>query len=446
MAKRSVESNLYLDTINRHLLDFDFEKVCSVSLTNKSIYCCLVCGKYLQGRSKSSPAYNHSIDDEHHVFLSLDRKEFYILPENYKVVDNSLSDIVRVLQPEYSGDDVKALNKAVTSQDLMKQPYLCGFVGLNNMNKNDYANVIIHALTHVYPLRNAFLLLPPHKSHLIDAFSTLNKRMWNRHLFKSQVSPHELLQVVSRLSKNRFNIQNSSDPAEFIMFLLNSLHKDLGGTKKSDSSIIYKLFQGMMRVSSQKIIQLDENEEIDKKFIEDEITTTTTPFLILSCDLPPKPVFSDDDNIIPQVSLADVLKKYDGVHKQEQFGQRRSYKLVKLPKYLIVHFKRFSKNKFKEEYNQTIINYPISGVDFKDYVENEDGAQGQSTVYDLVANICHEHDNISGSSWKLQLKSPLTNDDGSNKWYQIQDLFVEEIDRRLIFLGETYLQIWERRG
>jgi U4/U6.U5 tri-snRNP-associated protein 2 len=39
----------YLDTINRGLLDFDFEKVCSVSSTNVNVYACLTCGKYFQG-------------------------------------------------------------------------------------------------------------------------------------------------------------------------------------------------------------------------------------------------------------------------------------------------------------------------------------------------------------------------------------------------------------
>ena len=39
----------FLDTVNRALLDFDFEKVCSVSLGNLNVYACLVCGKYFQG-------------------------------------------------------------------------------------------------------------------------------------------------------------------------------------------------------------------------------------------------------------------------------------------------------------------------------------------------------------------------------------------------------------
>lgn len=39
----------YLDTINRGLLDFDFEKLCSISLSKINCYACLVCGKYFQG-------------------------------------------------------------------------------------------------------------------------------------------------------------------------------------------------------------------------------------------------------------------------------------------------------------------------------------------------------------------------------------------------------------
>ncbi|KAG6892800.1 hypothetical protein C0992_012479, partial [Termitomyces sp. T32_za158] len=65
-------SDLYLDTINRAILDFDFEKVCSVSLSNVNTYGCLVCGKYFQGRGRKSYAYAHSIHEDHHVFINLE--------------------------------------------------------------------------------------------------------------------------------------------------------------------------------------------------------------------------------------------------------------------------------------------------------------------------------------------------------------------------------------
>ena len=54
---------------------------------------------------------------------------------------------------------------------------------------------------------------------------------------------------------------------------------------------------------------------IDKVFICDiDIKTRVLPFLQLSVDLPPPPLFQDsvEKNIIPQVSLASVLAKYNG--------------------------------------------------------------------------------------------------------------------------------------
>uniref|UniRef100_A0A8C5U5L8 UBP-type domain-containing protein n=1 Tax=Malurus cyaneus samueli TaxID=2593467 RepID=A0A8C5U5L8_9PASS len=46
----------YLDTINKSVLDFDFEKLCSISLSHINVYACLVCGKYFQGETPSPGA------------------------------------------------------------------------------------------------------------------------------------------------------------------------------------------------------------------------------------------------------------------------------------------------------------------------------------------------------------------------------------------------------
>lgn len=76
----------YLDTINRQFLDFDFEKLCSVSLSRINVYACLVCGKYFQGRGTITNAYTHSVAESHHVFLNLHTLKFYCLPDNYEIV------------------------------------------------------------------------------------------------------------------------------------------------------------------------------------------------------------------------------------------------------------------------------------------------------------------------------------------------------------------------
>ncbi|CDW98266.1 hypothetical protein, partial [Sporisorium scitamineum] len=88
LAKKG-KSALYLDTINRAVLDFDFEKLCSISLSNINVYACLVCGRYFQGRGRNSYAYLHSIDDSHHVFMNLSTAQTYILPDNYAVPEEN---------------------------------------------------------------------------------------------------------------------------------------------------------------------------------------------------------------------------------------------------------------------------------------------------------------------------------------------------------------------
>jgi U4/U6.U5 tri-snRNP-associated protein 2 len=65
----------------------------------------------------------------------------------------------------------------------------------------------------------------------------------------------------------------------------------------------------------------------------------------------------------------------------------------------------------------------------------------------LVANVVLEtvrgrEDAVEGEEeakrWKVQLRK-------REDWVLIQDLFVEEAQGGLLYLGETYLQIWERR-
>ena len=67
-----LEDSIVALQINRAILDFDFEKVCSVCSSDINIYGCLVCGKYFQGRGRTSYAYAHSIHDDHHVFINLE--------------------------------------------------------------------------------------------------------------------------------------------------------------------------------------------------------------------------------------------------------------------------------------------------------------------------------------------------------------------------------------
>lgn len=126
--------DLYLDTINRAVLDFDFEKLCSVSLSNINVYACLVCGKYFQGRGNKSHAYFHALEIGHHVFVNMETKKVYVLPEGYEVKSKSLDDIKYVVDPTFTKSDVLKLDKEVRDAwDLLGKKYRPGKNSLPQM-------------------------------------------------------------------------------------------------------------------------------------------------------------------------------------------------------------------------------------------------------------------------------------------------------------------------
>ena len=72
---------------------------------------------------------------------------------------------------------------------------------------------------------------------------------------------------------------------------------------------------------------------------------TKMPYLFLTCDLPPMPLFSDDkdENIIPQVPLFTLLQKFNGVLEKEYKTYKDStlkrFELTQLPPYLLLNIK-----------------------------------------------------------------------------------------------------------
>ncbi|KAK0739610.1 hypothetical protein B0T21DRAFT_409949 [Apiosordaria backusii] len=426
--------DLYLDTIDRNVLDFDFEKLCSISLSNINVYACLVCGKYFQGRGPKSHAYFHALDEDHHVYINMSTQKVYVLPEGYEVMSKSLDDIKYVSDPRYTRQEVAEFDrKPRTSRTLLGKEYTPGFVGMNNIKENDYLNVIVQSLSHVSPLRNYFLLEDlSARDELVKRTSILFRKIWNPRAFKSHVSPHELLQEISLRSNKRFTLTAQSDPVEFLSWYLNNLHLGLGGSKtKPHSSPIQHIFQGKLKVESQAITA--KADALDRLRFEEsaQVQTDISRFLLLTLDLPPPP-------------------------SQELNAQRKRYRLMHpLPPFLVFHVKRFSKNKFVSERNPTIVTFDARNLDVGPYVEPDPNhAQpGEPIWYDLVANVVHEavrqKEDVADSAvgeekktWKVQLRDKAR---GDGEWVVCQDLFVDKIRSELLYLGETYLQVWERR-
>jgi len=455
VAPAPVVDDLYLETIDRSMLEFDFEKVCSVTLTNLNVYGCLVCGKYFAGRGKATPAYAHSLSEDHHVYINLQTVKVYILPENYEVKSAALDDIKYVVNPTFTKQQVAKLDKEnPVRYSLANEQYIPGFVGLNNIKANDYMNVILQILTHVPPLRNFFIMEPlDGRAELVRQFSLITRKIWNPRAFKGHVSPHEFLQQILSLTKNQFRIDEQGDPAEFLTRLLNDIHRQLGGNpKKQGSSIIYKLFQGQVHMQSQEIVigggQGDiEGRESRLTFVPGRaIVDRDIQFLLLTLDLPPAPLFQDaiEKNIIPQVDIYSLLAKYDGHTSQELAGERRRYKISKLPPYIIFHIKRLKRTDFTVEHNPTIVTFPLTSLDMKEYAYSFAAPPGTSTMYDLIGNITLESTYTPGGQEKHVYKAQVK-DFSRDQWFVIQDLIVEELEKERMHLAESYIQLWQRQ-
>lgn len=418
----------YLDTINRKVLDFDSKKFCSQTLSNKNIYACLVCGQLYNGKGKSTPAYTHSLQYNHYVFMNLESSRIYCLPDDYEIIDNSLQDIVYSNSPKFNYKTISNLNKFNTvCKDLDGNIYTPGLIGLNNLSATDYINVVLHLISHIKPLRNFFLqdnLFPFCKHKLITEFSLVLRKLWSSYNFKSTLSPQELIQTIILESKKKYNIFDRVDAMEFFFWLLTNLDLGLHETNKrikpllkaqaaalsssssssssttstikaatpankNSSSVIYEPIQGFIQVETltkrlvssyeeQKIIEAQISKDSSIEITEEgwERKVVEVPFSCLSLDIPPCPLFRDSHGslVIPQIPLFELLSKYDGetwtdvVTKDAHI--RKRYKILSLPRYLIFHFNRFKMNNFSLEKNPTIVNFAVRNFDMKDYLSS----------------------------------------------------------------------------
>ena len=221
----------YLSTINKTILDFDQEKICSVSLKDNNIYSCLVCGKYFHGKGKTTPCYIHSLSEQHHLFINLETRSIYCLPDDYELTDdyipkeennenNILFQIKQNLLPEYSKKEIKLMDKISSNYctSLGGDLFLPGFLGLGYVKNCQYFNVVIQSLSHLKKFRNFFLEYNrkiDNKDDSIEIFikklSEIIKKLWNFSSFKTHIDQRECLQILEKASNKKFLMSKLDD-------------------------------------------------------------------------------------------------------------------------------------------------------------------------------------------------------------------------------------------
>ncbi len=219
------------------------------------------------------------------------------------------------------------------------------------------------------------------------------------------MSPQELVQLMSIESKRAISIGVRSEVLEVFVWLLNYLQKTIEPKVKHpfESSVLFEPFQGVVEVTTctKKLVDSYEEQKLLEKgeSISNDVhmdgdgwvkTVRDVPFTYLSLDIPPCPLFRDSQGglIIPQLPLFQLLSKFDGQKWSDQFTKeahhRKQYRIKRLPRYLILHLMRFTKNNFSLEKNPTIVTFPVRNLEMKDYLyENENAATIEKKLQSL---------------------------------------------------------------
>lgn len=165
------------------------------------------------------------------------------------------------------------------------------------------------------------------------------------------------------------------------------------------------------------------------------------------------------------MSLYQLLAKFNAVNEKEYKTYKDSvmkrFEITKLPAFIILYIKRFTKNTFFLEKNPTIVNFPIRwvyylivtptpylrvnfsvfrNVDFGDILTDENRKNHKNTKYNLIANIVHDGEPNKGT-YRVHVLQKST-----GQWYEMQDLHVTNILPQMITLTEAYIQIYEQQN
>lgn len=65
-------------------------------------------------------------------------------------------------------------------------------------------------------------------------------------------------------------------------------------------------------------------------------------------------------------------------------------------------------------------------------------------MYDLIGNVTLEAITTPGGEEKHVYRAQVK-DFSRDKWFMIQDLLVEELEKERMHLAESYIQIWQQQ-
>ena len=199
---------------------------------------------------------------------------------------------------------------------------------------------------------------------------------------KSSISPDSLFHVIWKVVP-RFRGYQQQDAHEFLRYILDHLHTELmqvsnAGIKQTslgkDNSIVTTIFGGVLQ---NEVICLNCNQQFKKN----------DPFLDLSLDIPVERKhksqrLNDNCNENNKYDLFDCLASFIQLEEladselyycpncKQKHKSTKKFWIRRLPNVLCLHLKRFRWNNYFRTKVDSVIEFPLRGLDMNKYILN----------------------------------------------------------------------------
>ncbi|XP_055330860.1 ubiquitin carboxyl-terminal hydrolase 2-like isoform X2 [Paramacrobiotus metropolitanus] len=348
-----------------------------------------------------------------------------------------------------------------------------GLVGLKNLGNTCFMNSILQCLSNTRPLRDYCLQTSEFESEvntttsqmkgtLISAFAAVLEAMWKRISSYSTSTPY----VPDRFHRQvqqyapRFSGYLQQDAQEFLRYLLEGLHEDVNRIKEKpateaadipehlpDAQKASESWKRYLKRDNSKIVDLFVGQLKSSLICEscNYCSVTYDPFWDLSLPIPGSRSRSTYASP-PSTSIDECFKLFvreetlDGdesptcCHCKTKQRCRKFFTIQRFPKYLVIHLKRFSQERFRAKLS-TMVEYPVDGLDLSNFAA--DTAVGPKPRYNLYAVVCHSGSTHCGH-YVSYCKHPVT-----NKWNEYNDARVSPAKEDDIVTSEAYLLFYE---
>ncbi|XP_050541174.1 ubiquitin carboxyl-terminal hydrolase 2-like [Daktulosphaira vitifoliae] len=352
----------------------------------------------------------------------------------------------------YTDNYTDSLSSVYNGRQQQQPDVKKGVAGIRNIGNTCYMNSVLQCLSNTKSLTDYVLEDNTTDGKLIKVYRDLLSRIWTGH--ESPVDTTAFKSAFQRLSP-RFAGYEQQDSQEFLRLLLDKLHIDINRVKlKSrnlsdvddtlkDNALAAEYWRRYLASDNSTVVDLFAGQL--KSTLECSVcrhkSITFEAFWDLSLPLP--------SGTTDQVSLTDLLANFT----QEEvldFREKprcskckvdqkmyKSYSFQKLPRYLVLHLKRFQGTHSYKKIT-SLVSFPLVSLDMSPFVSSSARAIQSHTKYNLYAVSNHSGTPIAGH-YTAFCKNPISGD-----WHFFNDSSVSKIiSPTKIISNEAYILFYE---